>query len=192
MRILIFLIFISLFGCGKKFDTVIDAEPKFSKTNDPSIFQAQVTEFLRAENSAIPNKNLNSLSAEQQAIYLMQSIPINLDDLTLKYKAEKYIGVCVKSSKSGKREILIDKAYWQNNPNQRTPLIVHELGHCWPSIQREHYTAPIGSNCKSIMEARLISIYDYEKYKEYLWHELFNKLGELKIKNPNTPAPCKL
>lgn len=191
MRIITFLItfsLISLLGCGKKFDGLTSKKQKFYSTLSPATFQAEVTEFIRAENLTNPNKNLQNLTAEYQATLLMQSMPINLYDLSIDYKAEKYVGVCNTDPKSGSKEILVDKNWWSNNPSLRTVLILHELGHCWPSLRRSHFTST--GKCRSIMEASLISSSVYNSYKEYLQYELFNKLSELKKVNSSTPAPC--
>jgi hypothetical protein len=191
MRAIPFLLsisLISLLGCGKKFDGLTSKKQKFAITTNPSIFQSEVAEFIKAENLVNPNKNLQNLTADYQATLLMQSIPINLYDLTIDYKAEKYIGVCNTDPKTGKKEILIDTATWNAHPDWRTVLILHELGHCWPGVLRGHYTT-VG-NCRSIMEAKLISSTTYAQYKEYLQYELFNKLSELKKIKPNTTAPC--
>lgn len=191
MRIITFLItfsLISLLGCGKKFDGLTSKKQKFYSTLNPAIFQAEVTEFMKAENLTNPNKNLQNLTAEYQATLLMQSMPINLYDLSIDYKAEKYVGVCNTDPKSGSKEILVDINWWNKNQNLRTVLILHELGHCWPSLRRSHFTST--ENCRSIMEPALISPSVYNSYKEYLQYELFNKLPELKVKNPNTNKPC--
>ncbi len=191
MRIITFLItlsLISLLGCGKKLDGLTSKPQKFKTTTNPAMFKAEVTEFIRAENLTNPNKNLQNLTAEYQATLLMQSIPINLYDLSIDYKAEKYVGVCNTDPKSGSKEILVDINWWNRNPSLRTVLILHELGHCWPSLRRDHFTST--GSCRSIMEASLISLNVYSSYKEYLQFELFKKLPELKIKNPSSPAPC--
>lgn len=189
MKALFFLLSLGLFlGCGKKFDGLTSKKLHFNTTTNPSTFQAEVSEFIKAENLTNPNKNLQNLSADYQATLLMQSIPINLYDLTKDYSAEKYIGVCNTDPKTGKKEILVDQATWNAHPDWRTVLILHELGHCWPGVLRNHYT-PLGK-CRSIMEAALISSSVYTQFKEYLQYELFNKLSSLKAKNPNVTRPC--
>ena len=160
-----------------------------NKTNDQSIFMEGVVEFIRVEN-LVNSKEIIYIPmteqdkddwAKEQAKYLMQSIPINLYDLSIKYNKDKFIGVCVKSSKSKKREILIDKKTWKTmGKSQQTMLILHELGHCWSGTERGHFVIPANNLCRSIMEPSLMSYDVFNKFRIYLSYELFNKLGLLK------------
>lgn len=81
---------------------------------------------------------------------------INFYDVKSLYKKEGYVAVCRKSSKSGRKEILIDKSYWEGaSEDLRKTLMIHELGHCL--LGRGHFVPT--ANLKSIMEAMLINNY---------------------------------
>lgn len=175
MRILFFLLFICLFGCGKKFDTVDDVEPLFKTTTNKNTFLDETMEFFALENLT----SLQKKSVQIEADSVMNSIPINLYDVKTLYKSQGFVAVCRKSSKSGRKEILVDQDFWNKNPNLRKTLIMHELGHC--RLGREHQEAKGG--CRSIMEATLITIYNSldPRVKSYFANELFKK------PNPCTP-----
>ncbi|MFI5390070.1 MAG: hypothetical protein ACHQYQ_01820 [Bacteriovoracales bacterium] len=168
MRYAFFLLFIFLVGCGKKFDTVEDTSPLFSKTQDKNIFIEQTKEFYVLNNLAIPTPQK---SVGIEGFNIMDRIPINLYDVKSLYKKENFVAVCRKSSKTGRREILVDRNYWQsnkNNPGILKALIIHELGHC--ELGKNHIDPP--GDCRSIMEAILITNYSTINQKYYA-QELF-------------------
>jgi hypothetical protein len=178
MRYAFFLLFIFLVGCGKKFDTVEDTNPLFSKTQDKNIFIEETKEFYVLNNLAIPTPQK---SVGIEGFNIMDRIPINLYDVKSLYKDQGFVAVCRKSSKSGRREILVDRNYWQQNINNKSllkALIVHELGHC--ELGKIH-NDPTGG-CRSLMETRLITIYT-TKNQTYFAQELF--------KSPNPCVPLE-
>lgn len=83
MRYAFFLLFIFLVGCGKKFDTVEDTNPLFSKTQDKNIFIEETKEFYVLNNLAIPTPQK---SVGIEGFNIMDRIPINLYDVKSLYK----------------------------------------------------------------------------------------------------------
>jgi hypothetical protein len=177
-----------LTGCGKNFDRVdtLEGNPIFGQTQNKSYFQKDVEEFVRQQNK-VEGKVYSDGNLPNMASTLMDKVPINLVSLanvSTEYKNEGFVGVCRKYPQVGKSEILFDNDYWQNNPNERTILVLHELGHC--VVNRQHINPP--SPCRSIMEPILLYPYVYEKDSDYLGYELFQRLDLFKslIKNKST------
>ncbi len=201
MKVSFFILLILSYGCGKKFkDNVIDAEPMFAYTGQSQIvpaskegtvlkslselktqneknqfyktlakeeFDPYVQEYSTLKNLAYGSSNSTLLESSN----IMDTLPINLYDVKSLYKAEGYVAVCRKSSKSGKKEILIDLSYWNSilgNENLRKTLLGHELGHCL--LGRSHFSPSEGK--RSIMEAMLIQNYN-QNTKSCYGNELF-------------------
>ena len=175
MKALIYALLLLTLGCGKNFkDGVHEAEPLFSKTQNKNEFLKEAMEFTVLENLTITDKSqLKSTMIEADNI--MNSIPINLYDVKSLYPKEGFVAVCRKSSKSGRREILVDRNFWNSNSSYHTVLILHELGHC--RLGREHLAASGG--CRHIMESSLISLYNPsdERIKSYFANDLFKPIN---------------
>ena len=56
MRIIGFILFLSLIGCGKKFDDIIDAEPIYKTTQTPTEFLDHTKEYFQIKNITTDNK----------------------------------------------------------------------------------------------------------------------------------------
>jgi hypothetical protein len=181
MRITIFFFILIIVGCGKKFDSVDDVEPIFSTTplTERNTFQEETTEFFKLQKLANPSIQN---SADLLGFNIMDSIPINLYDVKSLYPKEGFIAVCRKSSKSGRKEILVDRKFWNDNKlnkNLLKALIMHELGHC---LLGKAHNDPPGS-CRSMMEPRLITVYNSKNFnnQNYFSQDLFKQI------NPCTP-----